>query len=50
MQLVETFAMDGYKLDERVINSEKEYCDYSLEMSEQYSDECYTICTDLEEQ
>lgn len=49
MQLVETFAMDGWKLEERIIHNEKEYCDYLLEMADKYEDS-YMLYTDLEDE
>lgn len=46
MQLIQIFAMDGWKLDERVIHSEAEYLQYLSETLELYGDDFYPICTD----
>ncbi len=48
MQIAETFTVEGFKVNERTIYTEKEYCDLMREMAKKYGNDCYTVCFDVE--
>jgi hypothetical protein len=48
-QLAQTFTSDGHLLQTATVTTEQEYCELMRSNVEKYGDDCYTVCSDVEE-